>query len=169
MTLLLKNCSKNQNAFIKILNLGVILLRKECVYRPANCAIIVRFHIQDQRIHDIPMFEPYGACSVALRRQSWKHRQSLSSLLLLRYCQWRSPHRYVQHQHWKILVIVHNNCQNASANTLKHRDSFGKDFYFFIKLVLYFDKTLSKVFLNNFHALNQSYINDLIIITPCKV
>ena len=35
---------------------------------------------------------------------------------------------------------------------LKHRDSFGKE----KKNCSIFDKTLSKVFLNNFHALNQS-------------
>ena len=38
---------------------------------------------------------------------------------------------------------------------LKHRDSFGKE-KFKNKTCFIFDKTLSKVFLNNFHALNRS-------------
>ena len=39
---------------------------------------------------------------------------------------------------------------------LKHRDSFGKGKKKKKKTCSIFDKTLSKVFLNNFHALNRS-------------
>ena len=50
--------------------------------------------------------------------------------------------------HSEIMIVY------VQSKCLKHRDSFGKDF--FLKTCSIFDKTLSKVFLNNFHALNRS-------------
>ena len=51
------------------------------------------------------------------------------------------------------LLIIEMSSWIAS---LKHRDSFGKEKKKKKKTCSIFDKTLSKVFLNNFHALNRS-------------
>ena len=60
--------------------------------------------------------------------------------------------------HWNFLNLIFNlnlrdvPCSQRSRVMLKHRDSFGKE----NKTCFIFDKTLSRVFLNNLHALNRS-------------
>ena len=73
------------------------------------------------------------------------------------------------YQHYFEQLQVFYIFTNQCLQSLKHKDSFGKEKNKKNKTCSIFDKTLSKVFLDNFHALNRSQINDLIIITPCKV